>query len=116
MATDGNTLGVRRYYRYTDDGLTQYKYLTDETLGNAMGGVLNDTLPDLPKRFRPRVVHVQATVAGQKVRKRLVSPTVDNINYAANASTVITIDGINYKTTGRTGERKSFGANPVAPP
>ena len=37
MPTSGNTLGVRRYYKYTSDGGEEYKYLTDETLGGAMG-------------------------------------------------------------------------------
>lgn len=118
MPTSGNTLGVRRYYLYTTDGGTEYKYLTDETLGAAMNATLNDTNPNLPKRFKPRGVYVQATVAGQTVRKFLISPNVDNTAYAAEASTVVTIDGINFGTTGRKGEQFSFGRNPagVTPP
>lgn len=113
MPTSGNTLGVRRYYQYTTDGGENYKYLTDETLGGAMGATLNDTNPNLPKRFKPRVVYIQGTVAGQTVRKALIAPTVDNTTYAAEASTVVTIDGINFGTTGRRGEQFSFGRNPT---
>lgn len=113
MPTSGNTLGVRRYYKYTTDGETEYKYQTDETLGEAMGAELNDTLPNFPKRFKPRGVYVQATVAGQRVRKFLISPESDNTTYAAEASTAVTIDGVNFATTGRRGEQLSFGANPA---
>lgn len=113
MPTSGNTLGVRRYYQYTTDGGNTYKYLTDETLGTAMNATLNDTAPNLPKRFKPRGVYIQGTVAGQKVRKFVISPTSDNTTYAAEASTAVTIDGVNFGTTGRKGEQFSFGRNPT---
>lgn len=118
MPTSGNTLGVRRYYGYLADNGEAYKYLTDETLGTAMGATLNDTVPDMPKRFKPRVVFVEATVAGQVVRKEVIAPSTANAAYAANASTVVTIDGINFQTTGRRGEQVTFGKNPagVTPP
>jgi hypothetical protein len=113
MPTTGNTLGPRRYYQYTSDSGENYKVLTDETLGAAMNGTLNDTNPDLPKRQYPRYVLARATVAGVQVTKRLIAFTIDNTSYAADGSTTIAIDTVNFKTTGRVGERKSFGANPT---
>lgn len=113
MPTSGNTLGVRRYYKYTSDGGTEYKYLTDETLGTVMGAQLNDTLPTLPRRFKPRGVYVQGTVAGQKVRKFLISPLSDNTIYSAEGSVAVSIDGVNFGSTGRKGEQYSFGRNPA---
>lgn len=113
-----NTLGVRRYYRYTSDGGTDYKYLTDEDLGTAAGAVLGDTFPNLPRRFKPRGVYAEATVSGRKVRKFIICPTNDNTLYAAEASTAVTVQGTNFGTTGRKGEKVSFGRNPpgvVAP-
>lgn len=113
MPTTGNTLGVRRYYQYTDEGGNNYKVLTDQTLGDAMNGTLNDTNPDLPKRQYPRRVLAQALIGGVLVKKRLIAFTNDNTAYAADGSTNIVIDTVTFKTTGRVGERKTFGANPA---
>ncbi len=113
MPASGNTLGVRRYYKYVTDGGTEYKYQTDATLADAVGAELNDTLPNLPKRSTPRKLHIEATTAGDKVRKSLVIPDPDFAGYKAEASTVVTIDGVNFGTTGRTGEQFSFGRNPT---
>lgn len=112
----GNTMGARRYYAYTSDAGQQYKYLTDQNLGEAVGAVLNDVLPDMPKRFRPRTVRVEGTVEGDTVRKYVICPLPTTPAYAAIASTTLTIEEAQFKTTGRRGERASFGANPVEDP
>lgn len=104
-----NTLGERRYFSYTSDTGEAYKYLTDEDLGLAVGGELNDTNPDLPRRFRPRGVYVQDTDGN---RKFLICGTTEAAAYNSNASTTVTIDETEFKTTGRKGEQVSFGANP----
>lgn len=106
-----NTLGQRGYYAYTDDSGAQFKYLTDRDLGAAVGATLNATLPDLPRRFRPRGIYVEATVSGRRVRKFVICPTADNEAYAANESQVVTIAGTGFNSTGRRGERVSFGTN-----
>lgn len=106
----GNLLGVRRYYSYTTDSGVDYKYLTDEDLGTAIGATLNDTNPDFPRRFSPRILHCR-DAEGNK--KRVVVPTVGNSAYAADASTTLTIDGVDFETTGRVGERMTFGSNPA---
>lgn len=109
----GNTLGERRYYLYTDDLGNNFKFQTDEDLGSAAGNTLNDTNPDLPRRFKPRGVYVEGEVDGETVRKFLIVGTRTNGVYASNASQTVTIDGASFKTTGRKGEATSFGANPT---
>lgn len=114
---NGNTIGARRYFKYTSDLGDDYKYQTDQDLGDAVGATLDDTLPNLPRRFKPRGVFVEAMIDGRKVRKFLICPTTDNEVYGANASQTVAIDGTNFFTTGRKGEQLTFGINPtVAPP
>lgn len=104
----GNLLGRRRYYSYTSDSGIDYKYQTDEDLGTAIGATLNDSNPDFPRRFSPRVVYCRDS-AGNK--KKVIVPTVGNSVYAADASTDITIDTVVFSTTGRSGEQMTFGTN-----
>ena len=106
----GNILGVRRYYAYTSDTGEEFKYQTDEDLGTAIGATLNDTNPDFPKRFKPRGVYCKDS---EGRRKFIVCPTVTNSTYAAEASVTLSIDEVDFKTTGRVGEKRSFGSNPA---
>lgn len=110
----GQTLGVKRYYRYDSDSPTSYSLLLDQTLGQAAGLVENDTLSPPPRRFRPRGVYVEASVGGAPARK-LITCNRNSDLYATDRSQTIVIDGIQFKSTGRRGERLSFGANPAAP-
>lgn len=105
----GNALGPRLYYAYTSDGGVAYKYLTDQDLGTAVGATLNDTNPDMPKRFKPRGVYVESSSGN---RKFVICPLLTTTAYNSNASTSVTIDGVTFKTTGRKGEKQSFGSNP----
>lgn len=109
---DGNLLGSRRYYAYTSDTGAQYKFQTDLDLGEAVGATLNDTLPNLPRRFKPRGTFVQGVVDGRRVRKFLICPTADNEVYSADVSQVVPVAGVNFFSTGRKGEQISFGQNP----
>lgn len=107
----GNLLGERRYYEYIDDAGNGFKYLTDQSLGQAVGATENDTNPDLPRRFSPRILYAEGP---NGERKKVIVPTADNTAYARNTSTNLTIDGLTFSTTGRRGEKVSFGANPPA--
>lgn len=109
----GNSLGPRRWFAYTADNGDQYKYLTDQNLGEAVGAVLNDQLPGFPFRFRPRFVYCEGTVDGDFLRKKVVCPLTTTPAYAALNSTTLTIDEAEFKTTGRRGERATFGSNPT---
>lgn len=111
----GQTTGPRRYFRYTDDDGAQSSVLLDETLGELGGLVLDDNLPPPPRRFRLRGVYVQGTVAGEVVRKFIVCAP-DSGLYRSNNSQPVAIDGVTFRTTGRRGERLSFGRNPIVGP
>lgn len=108
----GNLLGDRRYFRYVDDLGNQYKYLTDQDLGDAVGATLDDASPDMPRRFEPRGVWIQATVDGKRVRKFMICPTSSNAVYRSNVAQDVTVDSQTFRTTGRKGEVKTFGVNP----
>lgn len=107
----GNTLGVRKYFRYTGDSGTDYSYLTDNDLGTAAGATPDDSLPNFPRRFKPRIVYVETTISGVISRKALIVPTTDSTLYAPLTSQIITIEGQVFKTTGRRGEKASFASN-----
>lgn len=113
---EGNTLGPRRYFRYVTDKNVNYKYQTDLNLGTAAGATLNDTDPNLPRRFEPRYLNLQAEINGEQVRKKLIVPNVTSAAWT-DTPVEVEIDGEIYTTTGRVGERVSFGVNPgVAAP
>lgn len=104
----GNTLGNRRYFQYVDDNGSVFNILTDEDLGTA-GELTPATVgaDQLPRRFKPRGVYVEAEIEGEKVRKFLVCSDT-SAAYATNASTTVTIDDTQFQTTGRRGERVTF--------
>lgn len=107
----GNLLGDRYYYKYTDDLGNDYKFLTDEDLGDAGNNEKDDTLDDLPRRFKPRGVYAQNDDGN---RKFIIVGDPDDEVFASNSSQTLTIDGQSFKTTGRRGEQVSFGRNRVA--
>lgn len=110
----GNTLGSRRYYRYVDDTGVEFSYLTDQDLGTAVGATEDDSLPGLPRRFKPRGIHCQAEIDGNLRRKFVVIPDTSDTAHWENQSTKITIDSQEFSVTGRRGEQRSFGSNPAA--
>jgi hypothetical protein len=108
----GNSLGSRKWYKYTGDSGVTYSYLTDVDLGDIAGAVADATFPNMPRRFKPRIVHVEGTSAtGQKLRKKIIVPDPDSTLYAPQTSQVVNIDGIAFQTTGRRGEVATFPSN-----
>lgn len=107
----GNTLGARKYFKYESDSGENFSYLTDNDLGVVAGATPDDTFAAFPRRFKPRIVYVEATIAGVKTRKSLIVPTNDSTLYAALSSQEIPIDSVTFKTTGRRGEKASFANN-----
>lgn len=104
----GNALGPRGYFRYVSDTGKAYNILTDVDLGTAGGLTLASTGADtLPRKFECRGVYAEGTVAGRVVR-RFVPCAADSAAYNSDVSTAITIDGSNFLTTGRRGEKASF--------
>ena len=113
----GNILGRRSYYLYTSDTGDEFSILTDDSLAEAVGLVLNADNPAPPRRFQPRVLHVEFNSDAGLKRKSLVIGDASQANYSSNTTSTVTIDGDNYQTTGRRGETLSFprNADPVDP-
>jgi len=110
---NGNTLGVRAYFAYTSDSGDVYSIQLDESLGLA-AGLTKDVLSSAaPRRFEPRCVWLEATVDGRKVRKRLVCNS-DFASYDTEQTSTVTVEGVAFQVTGRTGEKMTFPRNPVA--
>ena len=107
----GNILGRRSYYAYTADDGTVYSLLLDDSLAAAVGATQNDANPSPPRRFKPRVLYAERIVNGDKKRKELVVPVTTFAGYASNTTSVVTVDGVDFDTTGRRGESLSFPRN-----
>lgn len=104
----GSTLGKRANYQYTSDSGTQYAIKTLATLGTAAGLTpLSSAKPSLPRGFKPRVIHCEATIGGALVRKNLIVDS-SNAKYNTDAGSTINIDGSAFIVTGRRGEKTTF--------
>ncbi len=109
-----NTLGPRGWYSYTSDGGEIYAILTDVDLATA-GNLTAATgaAPQLPRRFKPRVLLCEATISGRKVRKEIVVQA-NNGAYASDLGGTVTVAGTTFSITGRRGEKVSFPSYAVA--
>lgn len=112
----GNRLGPREKYVYIADDGTEYALETDQSLAIAGTGsgaaapvVYDPETSDAgppPKRFKPRVVFVQAA---DGARKELIcfSPTASL--YQTSSAETVTIDAeAGWDSTGRRGEKLTF--------
>lgn len=121
MALDGNRLGPRKRYLYeTDDIDVFYILTTDEDLalaGLGTGGgapseydpanpPANVTICPAPRRFKPRVVHMQNEATG--ARKSLIAFSSTADLYAVSSGGTVTIDNLAFVATGRRGEQLTF--------
>ena len=114
----GNTLGPRAKFIYTSDSGARYVLTMDADLGTAAGLPTRDATSGAgatrrPTRFKPRVVFLEATVPGAAgsegyvARKELVV-NANNPLYNSDSAAAITIDGLEFISTGRRGEKLSF--------
>lgn len=104
----GNRLGPRGVFLYTSDTGTEYRIETDASLGAASAlpvAASGDGSPP-PRRFSPRGVWCKS-VAGDPTT-RFVPCNVDFAAYATSTPTSVTIDGEQFTSTGRVGERLTF--------
>jgi len=111
-------LGPRSYYTYTSDSGTEYSLLIDDTLATVAGTGLvletsSSTSSPPPRRFKPRGVFWESNTVGLS-GKFIVCGTIDGALYSNDSSTAVTIDGEVGRTTGRKGEKVSYGGNPPA--
>lgn len=117
----GNKLGPRSKYVYESeaDGVG-FILTTDDDLAVAGTGVgpaapveydpaappVGLDLCPAPRRFKPRVVFVEDPTDGARKELICFSKTADL--YATNEQSAVTIDGIQFLTTGRKGEKLTF--------
>lgn len=124
---EGQFLGSKSVYVYTDDSGVGYLVRMDSTLGSIpeLGMVpavdADLTKPTLPKGFSTRKVLWEGTCEGTKRRKTLTANNTSTA-YLAPGSTAFDISGsTDGATTGRVGEKKSYlrlssvTAGPAAP-
>lgn len=117
---EGQFLGKKKVYLYTDESGAVYFLRLDSTLGDLPGtglipAVAGNTGLPAPKRFQPRGVFWQGTLNGEIKRKFLICAST-GVLYQADSSQSLTIDGVAGVTTGRKGERLSYVRLPPAPP
>lgn len=121
MPLDGNRMGPRNRYLYqSDDPNIYYIISTDADLAVAGFGDVADapevydptnppatgTVCPAPKRFKPRVVFLQDPVSG--ARKEVVAFYNTATAYTRTVGENVTIDGLQFVSTGRRGEKLSF--------
>lgn len=106
-----NVLGRRSWYKYKSDAGVEYSVLMDDTLAAVVGAELNDSLPNLPRRFEARMIHLESQEGDRKVRKSLICPEVTSALYARSTSTAVVIGTSTWALTGRTGEKQTFASN-----
>lgn len=113
---NGNILGKRGVYVYTDDKGNSYTYRTDEELAASVGATKATAAGNsMPKGFKPRGVHVELKT-DQKQRKFIIVP-VTTLAAWDNKSVNLTVAGKAAQTTGRRGESMSFmKLDEAAPP
>lgn len=101
----GNRSGPRGWFAYVDDLGDTYAIFTDVDLANAAGlspAVLGT--PEKKTRLQPRYV-VAKSIAGTPTSRQVIcNPT--NTVYANGG--VLTIDGEQFRATGRVGEKYTF--------
>lgn len=121
MPLSGNRQGPRERYLYqSDDDGVFYILTTDVDLAIAgLGDVgaapevydpanppATGTVCPAPRRFSPRVVFAQDPVSG--ARKSLIAFSPESNLYSTSTPDTITIDGLDFVTTGRKGEKLTF--------
>ena len=111
----GNILGARSYYGYIADSSTIYSIQMDDTLAVGVGATLDDSSPNLPRRFEPRVVFCEAIVGGRTKRKQLVVTDPESVIWTSETTQNIDLDGVTFATTGKRGEKVSFSRNADSP-
>lgn len=109
-------LGPRSYYTYTSDSGTEYSLLVDDTSATIPGTGLvletsGSTSSPAPRRFKPRGVFWESNTIGLS-GKFIICGTISGALYSTDSSTTVTVDGEAGRTTGRKGEKVSYGGNP----
>ncbi len=109
--TVGNRLGPRAVFEYETDSLETVSYVGDRSVGLACGNTLA-TNPGRPtsvnsRYLRGRYILLQQ-VSDPTIKKRVIIGASDNTLFAGDSSQTVTINSVQFATTGRVGEAVSF--------
>jgi hypothetical protein len=105
-------LGQRHWYKYTSDNLKDYKIQMLDYLATAAGLELDDSLPEYPRRWKPRYVWVQAienTETRNPARKKLIIQMADIQRFRGGAT--VEVAGVKMRVMGFYGEYRYCGRN-----
>lgn len=116
--TVGNRLGPRSFFTYTTDNGEEFKVLQDESVANAVGNDPAGTgLPRLATSgtipVTCRYVLLQG-VTDESIKKKVIIGDPDNEIFNTLSASTVTINNVSFVTTGRVGERASWGASSQA--
>jgi hypothetical protein len=104
-------LGRRHWYRYDSDDGKSYKIKMLDYLAKAVNLALDDTLPELPRRYQPRYVWVQEvdphSTPGSPIRKKLILNKEILPEFKQNS--VLEVAGIKMKVKSYIGESRAGG-------
>ena len=106
----GNRLGSKTKVTYTSDSGALYNMTIDIDLVMVGAGFLAGHIGQpAPKRFKPRVIHVQQPIGvGRMARKKLIVGDVNSAMWITNAPADYVIDGETFTSTGRRGEVQTY--------
>lgn len=117
----GNRLGPRARIIYESDEVGQVYILQIDASFIVAGAGAGGSTPDIfdptdppagvmicppPRRFKPRIVYAQSA-NGDAVKEIVIASATGSL-YATTLRKVVAIDGENFTTTGRRGEKISF--------
>lgn len=112
---DGQFLGTRGKYVYTDDGGKDLILTVDNSLAaisttlSAFDPANPGTAVPAPRRFKPRGLWWQGTAAGYTTRRKfIIIGDISEGKYGVNVPAAFQIDGIDGKFTGRRGEKMTY--------
>lgn len=106
----GNRLGQKQKVTYTADSGALYNMNVDVDLIMVGSGLTaGHTGGPMPKRFKPRVLHVQQPVGlGRMARKSLIVGSVTSLMWTQNAPVDYVIDTETFTSTGKRGETITY--------
>lgn len=112
--TVGNRLGPRSFFTYTTDNGEEFKILQDESVANAVGNTAAGS--SLPRLATSGTIPVECRyillqgVSDTSIKKKVIIGDSDNALFNSLNSQQVTINNVAFTTTGRVGEKASWGA------
>lgn len=101
---NGNSLGPRIWVKYIADSGANYAIQMDASIAASVEADFPASgTPNLPRRFKPRRLHLKSASG---LHKSVVVPSSSFDAYLSGGN--VTIDGVVFTATGRSGESHTF--------